>query len=443
ANFSTPSDGFNPTMNMFLWDGLGCWQQNVDGDSTQDLDGDLDLDIVMHEYHHGVSHRLNTSFSGNEAGAMGEGGGDFFAYSVDGDTKLAEYSRPPNGIRQVNTKTYGNWACSPSSCSVHSNGQIWANTLWDLRERVRTDLAGGSQQTGINEVHQLYINGLKLSPNSPTMLEMRDSMLQDDLIRHPSPDPGGSANYCRMWDEFAGRGMGVNALDTKDTGSSSSVLQDFAVPVACGGPPPTPPAPPSGLAATAVSFTQINLAWTDGSGNEDGFRIERCPGGLAVCDANPVNYTQIAQVVANSTSYSDTGLAASTPYSYRIRAFNAAGNSAYSASDDATTLAAPALPDAPTNLLATGGSAGNSRFVDLVWNDNSSNETSFRIERCQVNKQGVCNFAEVASTAANGSATATFRDNTVTRRKTYRYRVRARNAAGDSGYSNQVQVTTP
>ncbi len=441
ANFSTPSDGFNPTMNMFLWDGLGCWQENVDGDASQDLDGDLDLDIILHEYHHGVSHRLNTSFGGNEAGAMGEGGGDFFAYSVDGDTKLAEYSRPPNGIRQVNTKTYGNWACSP--CSVHSNGQIWANTLWDLRERFRTDLVGGSQESGIGEVHQLYINGLKLSPNSPTMLEMRDSMLQDDLVRHPSGDPGGSANYCRMWDEFAGRGMGAIAQDTKDTGASTTVVQDFSVPAACGGPPPVAPNPPSGLAATAVSSSQINLAWTDGSSNEDGFRIERCTGLVAVCDGNPALYAQIAQVGANVASYSNTGLAASSSFSYRVRAFNAAGDSAYSSSDDATTLAAPVLPNAPTSLLATAGSAGNSRFVDLAWTDDSSNEDSFRIERCQPNKQGLCNFAEVASTPPNADATASFRDNSVSRRKKYRYRVRARNAGGDSAYSNTVEVTTP
>lgn len=445
ANFSTPSDGFNPTMNMFLWDGLGCWPQDLDGNSGNgnDLDGDLDLDIIMHEYHHGVSHRLNTSFSGSEAGAMGEGGGDFFAYSVDGDTKLAEYSRPPNGIRQVNTKTYGNWVCTPSSCSVHSNGQIWANTLWDLRERFRTDQAGGSQQSGINEVHQLYINGLKLSPNSPTMLEMRDSMLQDDLVRHPSGDPGGSANYCRMWDEFAGRGMGASAQDTKDTGASSTVVQDFTVPVACGGPPPVAPNPPSALAATAVSSSQINLAWTDGSSNEDGFRIERCTGDVVTCDGNPANYAQIAQVGANVTSYSNTGLTGSTTYSYRVRAFNSAGDSNYSNSDDATTLAPPVLPNAPTNLTATAGSVGNSRFVDLAWTDNSSNEDSFRIERCQPNKQGVCNFAEVASTGPNADASATFRDSSVSRRKKYRYRLRARNAGGDSAYSNTVEVTTP
>ena len=76
---------------MFLWDGSGCWGEDVDGDGTADLDGDYDLDIILHEYHHGVSLRLNTAWTGNEAGAIGEGGSDFFAYSINGDTTLAEY----------------------------------------------------------------------------------------------------------------------------------------------------------------------------------------------------------------------------------------------------------------------------------------------------------------------------------------------------------------
>jgi hypothetical protein len=73
-----------------------------------------------------------------------------------------------------------------------------------------------------------------------------------------------------------------------------------------------------------VSTTQINLSWTDNSSNEDGFRIERCTGN------NCSNFAQIAQTVSNVTSFPNTGLANNTWYRYRVRAFNAAGNSAYS-----------------------------------------------------------------------------------------------------------------
>ena len=88
--------------------------------------------------------------------------------------------------------------------------------------------------------------------------------------------------------------------------------------------PPALPAAPSGLSAAVVSRTQINLSWTDNSGNESGFRIERCR------NQTCTNFVQIAQVGANVTTFADTGLTKNTAYYYRLRAFNAGGNSAYS-----------------------------------------------------------------------------------------------------------------
>jgi subtilase family serine protease len=246
ANFSTPPDGFSPTMNMFLWDGASCWGEDVNGDGAPDLDGAYDTDIVIHEYHHGVTFRLNQNFTGTEAGAIGEGGGDFFAYSINGDTRLAEYAAPPNGIRSINTKTYGSWFCLFGLfCQPHDNGQIWANTLWALRERFRADEVEGSDEAAVREVHRLYIDGLKLSPPTPTMLDLRDAILQADLLRNPSEDPGGSCNHCRLWSEFAKLGMGVNARDTLDNGLNR-VTEDFTVPAEC----PAPVLPVVTIAAT-------------------------------------------------------------------------------------------------------------------------------------------------------------------------------------------------
>jgi hypothetical protein len=86
-----------------------------------------------------------------------------------------------------------------------------------------------------------------------------------------------------------------------------------------------PPAAPTTLTAAAFSTTQIDLAWTDNSGNETGFKIERCGKGK-----NCANAVEIAQVGANVTMFSHTGLTKGTSYRYRVRAFNAAGDSAYS-----------------------------------------------------------------------------------------------------------------
>ncbi len=100
-----------------------------------------------------------------------------------------------------------------------------------------------------------------------------------------------------------------------------------------GGTTPTPPSAPAGLFASAVSTSQIDLAWTDTSSDETGFTIDR--------SADGTNYTLIVTVGTDTTSYSDTGLAANTPYDYRVAAVNAAGVSDYSVASATTQAAGP------------------------------------------------------------------------------------------------------
>ena len=92
--------------------------------------------------------------------------------------------------------------------------------------------------------------------------------------------------------------------------------------------PPTPtpaavPAPPSALSATGISRSRIDLAWTDNSGNETGFEIQR--------SKDAVSWTAIASPAANAVAYSDTsGLTPNKLFYYRVRAVNASGSSAWS-----------------------------------------------------------------------------------------------------------------
>jgi hypothetical protein len=79
------------------------------------------------------------------------------------------------------------------------------------------------------------------------------------------------------------------------------------------------PNPPSDLTATAVSQTQINLTWKDNSGDEQGFRIQRSTDGF--------NFTEIATVGQNVTTFSDTTVIANTLFFYRVVAFNGFGSS--------------------------------------------------------------------------------------------------------------------
>ena len=105
-------------------------------------------------------------------------------------------------------------------------------------------------------------------------------------------------------------------------GESANSAQASATPLAI-------PSAPTALTATAASRTKINLAWTDNATGETGFRIER--------STNGTTFTQITSVGANVTTYTNTGLTRNTTYYYRVRAYNAVGNSSYSNTASATT----------------------------------------------------------------------------------------------------------
>lgn len=205
------------------------------------------------------------------------------------------------------------------------------------------------------------------------------------------------------------------------TASSSDVTFNFELTASGGAPSPTLPGAPSGLVATGVSTSQINLGWTDNASNETGFEIERSTDG--------VNFTRIATVGVNVTQYSNSGLAAGTLYYYRVRAVNTSGNSAY-ATASGRTIDVP--PVAPSGLTANGITTSQIR---LSWADNSNNETGFKIER---SSDGV-NFTQIATV---GAGVTSYSNTGLSAGAGYWYRVRAYNGGGDSGYSNTASAAT-
>jgi len=146
---------------------------------------------------------------------------------------------------------------------------------------------------------------------------------------------GGTLNHPAMFISLNNLGSMVldvngNTLDAKFLRENGVIADYFRI--VKGAVVPVVPAAPSNLAATTSSSSQINLSWTDNSSNETGFKIERCKG------ANCTNYVQIIQVGANVTAFANAGLTKNTTYRYRVRAFNADGNSAYSNAASARTL---------------------------------------------------------------------------------------------------------
>jgi len=101
------------------------------------------------------------------------------------------------------------------------------------------------------------------------------------------------------------------------------------------------PAAPSVLNATTFSSSQIDLTWTDNAANEDGFYVYQ--------STDNVTFTLIATKAANATSHSVTGLAASTLYYYKVRAFKGTMRSTYSNTDSDTTSASTISPYSLSN----------------------------------------------------------------------------------------------
>ncbi|MVM30693.1 hypothetical protein GO755_11680 [Spirosoma sp. HMF4905] len=187
--------------------------------------------------------------------------------------------------------------------------------------------------------------------------------------------------------------------------------------------PDTPPTAPARLTATVISYNQINLQWADLSGNEASFELERSTDGT--------NFTKIADVGANATSYSDQSLSPQTHYYYRVRAKNAAGPSPYSNTADATTPVGP--PGAPQNLVAT---ATSTTQINLTWTAVAT-ATNVLIER---SANGTDGWTQIASVA--GDAT-TYSDPNLTQNTRYYYRIRGTNASGTGPYSNIANAITP
>jgi PKD repeat protein len=92
-----------------------------------------------------------------------------------------------------------------------------------------------------------------------------------------------------------------------------------------------PLAAPRDLTATALTRSSIGLRWTNGTTDQTEVRIERCTG------SSCTSFAQVAALAGTATTFTDTGLAARTTYTYRVRAHNALGDSPYSNTASART----------------------------------------------------------------------------------------------------------
>jgi extracellular elastinolytic metalloproteinase len=288
ANMATPPDGIPPRMQMYLFP--------LPGDPTDPFlagNGGDEADIVYHEYTHGLSNRLVVDAMGNstlgnvQAGSMGEAWSDWYAmdflvklgFQTDtnaaGEVRLGHYlglgqdlfrTEPmdcPVGTTSAACPgtpgagpggyTYGDFGRIIGQPEVHADGEIWGQTLWDLRKALGSRLA-----------ESLVTRAMELSPANPSFLDMRNAILMADQAVN-----NGRAN-AKIWSTFAKRGMGyfAGAVDGDDTAPA----EDFSAPP----PPGTPTGTLTGTVTDQDTHAPIAGAVVGFGGHASGF-----PGDLA------------------------------------------------------------------------------------------------------------------------------------------------------------------
>jgi subtilisin-like proprotein convertase family protein len=234
ASMTTRPDGISPRLEMFLF-------------TNPSLDAADTADVVYHEYTHGLTNRSVGSGVGldaNQSRAIGEGWSDWYALDLletqglrpdapatPGEMTIGGYL-VPGGFRTqgadcaVNasaaacpgTATAGGGgytlgdmgSIGPSGFEIHDDGEIWLETLWDLRAALGTATA-----------ESLVTSGLRLSPNNPSFIEARDAILLADQIV-------GGANYETLWSVFAARGLGYGATTTSS--AATTAVEAFDLP---------------------------------------------------------------------------------------------------------------------------------------------------------------------------------------------------------------------
>jgi extracellular elastinolytic metalloproteinase len=277
ANMSTFPDGTSPLMQMYLTNAHG-----------HPASTGMDASVIYHEYTHGLVGRTITDASGAEAvggaqgGAFNEGTADFYSsdylHSADSgdletdvagtpDVILARFtfgalrSKPTdcpvgsadplcNGGPHPGGYTYADFGHVAGSPEVHADGEIWTQTMWQLRTAL---IAKHGVTNGIAQTRRLLTNAMRLVPPNPSYLDMRNGLLEAALA---SPFTNDADD---IWAVFANRGMGYFASTT----SASDVD-----PIADTHLPPNP-ADPTGTvsgtvtdAATGAGVANVKVAFT-------------------------------------------------------------------------------------------------------------------------------------------------------------------------------------
>ena len=355
-------------------------------------------------------------------GSLGPIDGYVDALAIDSLTPSAIYAGTEGGVFKSTDHGASSWDINTGLTNTHVNAlaidPITPSTIYAGTDSgVFKSTNGGNVwiNTGLTST---YVNALAIDPKTP-------STIYAGIMGGVFKSTNGGGTWSVMNTGLTNTFVTALAIDPKTpakiyAGTYGGGVFDFDY--------QTPPSAPSSLVAKATSSSSIVLTWKDNSNNEDGFKIESK---LGACDSANA-WALIATKEANAKTHTNTGLTANTTYSYRVRAYNAGGNSAYS-NCASTKTALAGTPKAPTNLSASSISANE---IKLLWTDNSTDEKNFKIYR----KAGSGSWPLLATKGANivSHTDSTATGNTTT--TTYSYYIQACNSVGCSPNTNVAVV---
>lgn len=182
------------------------------------------------------------------------------------------------------------------------------------------------------------------------------------------------------------------------------------------------PETPTGFRATPRSGERVDLRWSSPVLFNGAFEIER--------REVPLDFLGLVTLGSDTTSFRDSTTVDGRDWEYRVRARNAFGPGAWAPTIQARTPLNP-----PDGLTATPDSVATE--IALAWTERSRSEDGYEVQR---KDPGADLFNATAMLPVNASGWV---DRTIVENSSYVYRVRARNAAGESGWSNEVTAITP
>jgi hypothetical protein len=184
-------------------------------------DGDVDSDVVWHEYGHGLSWRMIGKMSGPLAGAIGEGNSDVMAIIANGDDRIGEYSQSdPFGLRTLPYDIYNRTYGDITGEEVHLDGEVYGAIGWRLYQAYTG--AGIDKSVLLADL----VDGMNYTPREPSFEDMRDGILAGLAAS------GNQARACMVWRAFGEYGVGLGAHGVGN-GKTVTVTESFDLPAEC------------------------------------------------------------------------------------------------------------------------------------------------------------------------------------------------------------------